>query len=65
MASRHEVTFIATPSNIPAEVSMVENFAALASGGGVGRSAFATASLKTQEYLDALWVAAHVNESGG
>ncbi|HEV7402940.1 MAG TPA: Gfo/Idh/MocA family oxidoreductase [Chthoniobacteraceae bacterium] len=55
MASRHERTFIATPASTPAEVSMVENFAALASGDEPGRFAFAAASLKTQEYLDALW----------
>jgi predicted dehydrogenase len=59
MASRHERTFIATPTTAPAEVAMVENFAALASGTGPAPSAFAAASLKTQEYLDALWRAAH------
>jgi predicted dehydrogenase len=58
MATRHEVTFIATPADTPAEVSMVENFAALASSDEPGRSAFAAASLKTQKYLDALWRAA-------
>lgn len=61
MASRHEVTFIATTSDISAEVSMVENFAEVAAGDEAGRLGFATASLKTQEYLDALWQAAHLS----
>ncbi len=59
MASRHEVTFIATPAPAPAEVSMVENFAALARGAEPDRLAFAAATLKTQEYLDAVWQAAN------
>jgi predicted dehydrogenase len=58
MASRKEVAFVPTPAAAGQEVSMVEAFAALAASGDVGpRAAFADASLKTQEYLDALWAA--------
>ena len=60
MASRHEMTFVATPASKAAEVAMVDDFAALAtSGSAAARAASAAASLKTQEYLDALWVAAN------
>ena len=38
---------------------MIEDFAELAvSGDAAQRASYAEASLKTQEYLDALWVAA-------
>ena len=38
---------------------MIETFAELAaSGSAARRAAYADASLKTQEYLDALWAAA-------
>ena len=60
MASREEITFIPTPAPLAAEVAMVENFAALAGTDSAERAAFAAASLKTQEYLDALWQAARV-----
>ena len=58
MATRKDVTFVPTPSTTPAEVAMIERFAELADSGKADRRlAFATASLKTQEYLDALWAA--------
>ena len=45
--------------NTQQEVAMIEDFAELAdSGNAAGRAAYAEASLMTQEYLDALWVAA-------
>ncbi len=59
MATRQEIAFVPTPADIPAEVAMVENFATLAvAGSSAAHSAFAHASLRTQEYLDALWQAA-------
>jgi len=40
-------------------VAMIEDFAELATSSKVAqRVSYAEASLKTQEYLDALWVAA-------
>jgi hypothetical protein len=60
MASRKDFAFIPAPAAIAAEVAMVENFARLATSGSMAeRSPYAAASLKTQEYLDALWRAAH------
>jgi predicted dehydrogenase len=59
MATRNDATFVPTPSDTPQEVAMVEHFAELAvSGDAAQRARYAEASLKTQEYLDALWVAA-------
>jgi predicted dehydrogenase len=59
MASRKDVSFIPTPANMPQEVAMVETFAELAtSGNAARRSGFAATTLKTQQYLDALWAAA-------
>jgi predicted dehydrogenase len=59
MATRKDATFVPTPSNTPQEVAMIENFAELAvSGNAAQRAGSAQASLLTQEYLDALWVAA-------
>ena len=59
MVTRKDVTFISTPSKTAAEVAMIETFADMAvSGDAARRAAFATASLKTQEYLDAIWKAA-------
>jgi predicted dehydrogenase len=59
MATRKDVTFVPMPSNTAQEVAMIEDFAELAlSGIAAERAAYAEASLKTQEYLDALWVAA-------
>ena len=60
VASRHEMTFVATPAPKAAEVAMVDDFATLAtSGNEASRVASAVATLKTQEYLDALWQAAN------
>ena len=43
---------------LPQEVAMIEDFADLAHHGSPPeRAAYADASLKTQEYLDALWAA--------
>ncbi len=59
MATRKDVTFVPTPSNTAAEVAMIQTFAEVAAFGNAARRAgFAAASLKTQQYLDAIWVAA-------
>ena len=59
MATRKDATFVPTPAKTAQEVAMIETFAELsASGNAAGRAGYAEASLKTQEYLDALWVAA-------
>ena len=59
MLTRKDVTFISTPSNTSGEVAMIENFAEMCTSGNAARwNAFAAASLKTQEYLDAIWLAA-------
>jgi predicted dehydrogenase len=59
MATRKDATSVPTPADTPQAVAMVENFAALAaSGSAAQRAGYAHASLKTQEYLDALWMAA-------
>jgi predicted dehydrogenase len=56
MATRSEIAFVPTPAKIGQEVAMVEDFAILArSGNASQRAAYIEASLKTQEYLDALW----------
>jgi hypothetical protein len=56
MATRGEITFVPSPAEIPQEVAMIDDFADLARGGSAEqRAAYAEASLKTQEYLDALW----------
>jgi predicted dehydrogenase len=57
MATRNDVTFVATPSSTAQEVLMIEHFAELAVN-PAERARYAEASLKTQEYLDALWAAA-------
>jgi predicted dehydrogenase len=58
MAMRTDATFVPTPSTTPQEVAMIDNFAELAvSGNAAQRAVYAEASLKTQEYLDTLWVA--------
>lgn len=57
--TRSETTFVATPADDPQEVTMIDDFVELArSGDAARRSACAEATLKTQEYLDALWAAA-------
>ncbi|SIN69592.1 Predicted dehydrogenase [Singulisphaera sp. GP187] len=59
MATRKDVTFIPTPSKSSQEAAMIDDFAELAaSGTAAQRAAYAEATLKTQEYLDALWAAA-------
>jgi predicted dehydrogenase len=59
MATRKDAAFVRTPSTVPQEVAMIENFAELAlSGSAAARAGYAEASLKTQQFLDALWVAA-------
>jgi predicted dehydrogenase len=58
MASRQEIEFIDTPAPRAAEVAMVENFASLANVDNPSID-FARATVKTQEYLDALWQAAN------
>jgi predicted dehydrogenase len=59
MATRKDATFIPTPSSIPGEVAMVQDFAELATNGNAARRAESiSVSLKTQEYVDAIWAAA-------
>jgi hypothetical protein len=59
MATREDATFVPTPSKTAQETAMIEDFAELAvSGDAALRASYAEASLKTQEYLDALWGAA-------
>lgn len=59
MATRKDVTFVPTPSSIAGEVAMVEDFVELAANGNAKRRAeYISASLKTQEYVDAIWAAA-------
>ena len=59
MATRKDATFVPTPADVAQEVAMIDHFAELAaSGNATKRASYAEASLKTQEYLDALWVAA-------
>lgn len=59
MATRKDVTFIPTPSSIAGEVAMVQDFAELAANGNAERrTKYISASLKTQEYVDAIWAAA-------
>ncbi len=59
MANRGEVAFVETSAATAQEVSMIENFATIAASDDLPRrTALAAASLKTQEYLDALWTAA-------
>jgi predicted dehydrogenase len=55
MASRADISFIPTPSHTPQEVLMIETFAALSLGEHqLEQAHFAEATLRTQEYLDAL-----------
>lgn len=59
MATRNDAVFVPTPSRTAQETAMIDDFAALAvSGDAAPRAAYAEATLKTQEYLDALWAAA-------
>ena len=56
MATRKDVTFVPTPAKTSGEVAMIQAFAELsASGDKARRTEFATASLQTQKYLDAIW----------
>jgi predicted dehydrogenase len=58
MATRKDAIFVPTPAHVAQEVAMIENFAELSiSGNAAQRTGFADASLKTQEYLDAIWAA--------
>jgi predicted dehydrogenase len=58
MDTRIDARFISTPAQSAQEVLMIEDFAALAASGNISeRAAYATASLKTQEYLDAIFAA--------
>jgi predicted dehydrogenase len=60
MATRKDAHLISTPSNTPQDVLMIEDFAELAASEDMARrTAYAEASLKTQEYLDAIWAAAN------
>jgi predicted dehydrogenase len=59
MATRKDMTFIPTPSKTSGQVAMIETFATVAaSGNNARRAEFTSSSLKTQEYLDAIWTAA-------
>jgi predicted dehydrogenase len=55
-ATRKEATFVPTPGSTGQEVAMLDDFAELAASGDAARRAgYAASTLKTQEYLDALW----------
>jgi predicted dehydrogenase len=59
MATRQDISFVPTPADTPQEVAMIETFADLAlSKDATKWAGYATASLKTQEYLDAIWTVA-------
>jgi predicted dehydrogenase len=59
MATRKDVTFIPTPSSIAGEVAMVQDFVELATSKNAAlRAESISVSLKTQEYVDAIWAAA-------
>ena len=56
MATRKDFAFVETPSDVAQDVLMIEHFAALAMGDDRGaRDAYATASTRTQKYLDQIW----------
>jgi predicted dehydrogenase len=58
MATRDDFTFVEVPSATSADVLMIDRFAELATSGDQRAAAsFAEASLKTQQYLDAIWQA--------
>ena len=58
MDSRADFAFVGTPSDRPGDVLMIDNFVTFAKSRDKDRAAeFATASRKTQEYLDAVWSA--------
>jgi predicted dehydrogenase len=60
MATRKDASFVPTPANTAQQVAMVQTFVELAASGDAARRAgYAASSLKTQEYLDALWMAAN------
>jgi predicted dehydrogenase len=59
MATRKDTAFVPTPAPVGQEVAMFDAFAELAASGDADqRAVFAAATLRTQEYLDALWAAA-------
>jgi hypothetical protein len=56
MGTRKDTTFIATSASIGQEIAMIDNFAELAASPDAPRRAsYAASTLRTQEYLDALW----------
>ena len=58
IATRQDFTFIETPSEVPADVLMIERFTDLAnSNDRTSQTLFTDASLQTQSYLDAIWEA--------
>jgi hypothetical protein len=60
MATRKDVEFIPAPAKTAQEVLMVDNFVELAtSGTAAARARYVAATLKTQEYVDAIWKAAN------
>jgi predicted dehydrogenase len=57
--TRKDLNFLHTPTKVAQEVLMIDRFAELAAAGNAKeRAEYAEASLKTQEYLDAIWKAA-------
>jgi len=58
MTTSKDMTFVRTPSDVPGDVGMIQTFVELAGSGNASRRAeWADVSLKTQEYLDAIWSA--------
>ena len=59
LATRREAIFVDTLAGTPAQVAMVQDFAELAgSGDREAMAAYAEASVRTQELVDAIWEAA-------
>ena len=56
MATRKDFVFVETPSNVPGDVLMIDHFAELVkSGDEVAKKKYANDTLKTQQYIDAIW----------
>jgi predicted dehydrogenase len=60
MATRKDIAFVPAAAKTGQEIAMVETFAELAvSGNAAERAKYTASTLKTQEYLDAIWKAAN------
>ena len=59
IGTRADITFIATPAHVAQEVSMLDHFSEIALSGK--KNDYIAASLRTQEYIDTLWMATASN----